>query len=128
MGQAARTFQFQARVESEECYKCGVVFWVSASLCRRWRDTGETFYCPNGHGQVYGENTVGKLQKQLTAMEGDRDWWKGATRAEEQRHSATKGQVTKLTKRIGAGVCPCCRRTFKQLASHMTRQHPKYGK
>lgn len=124
MGQTARTFHFQANVESEECYKCGVVFWVSAVMCRRWRNTGETFYCPNGHGQVYEEGT---LQKQLAAMESDRDWWKGATRAEEKRHIATRGQIAKLKNRIGAGVCPCCRRTFKQLAAHMTRQHPKYG-
>lgn len=28
--------------------------------------------------------------------------------------------------RVGAGVCPCCKRTFQQLARHMKCKHPKY--
>ncbi len=128
MAEAARIFQFQASVESQECCNCGIVFWVPAHLHRRWRNEGQSFYCPNGHGQSYTDTPIQKLGKELTAMKDDRNWWKGATRAEEKRHSATKGQVTKLRRGIGAGTCPCCNRTFKQLAAHMTRQHPKYGK
>lgn len=26
--------------------------------------------------------------------------------------------------RIGAGICPCCNRTFSQLARHMQSKHP----
>lgn len=26
----------------------------------------------------------------------------------------------------GAGMCPCCRRTFKQLAEHMKSKHPDF--
>ncbi len=106
---------------------CGCVFWVSEDLKQRWKDKGVSFYCPVGHCQSYQVTTVQKLEKKLAAMEGDRDWWKGATRAEEKRHSSTKGQVTKLRRRIGAGVCPCCQRAFKQLSRHMQNKHPEYG-
>lgn len=27
---------------------------------------------------------------------------------------------------VGAGVCPCCNRTFKNLARHMAGQHPGF--
>ena len=89
MAETARTFQFQASVEPVECYKCGIVFWVSASLRRRWRDKGETFYCPNGHDQHYTKSTVARLKEELAAVKSDCDWWKGATTAEEKRHSDT---------------------------------------
>ena len=39
---------------------------------------------------------------------------------------ATKGVVTRLKKRAIAGVCPCCNRTFQQLAAHMAHKHPDY--
>ncbi len=29
-------------------------------------------------------------------------------------------------KRVGSGVCPCCSRTFQQLARHMKAKHPAY--
>lgn len=39
-----------------------------------------------------------------------------------------KGEVTKLKKRIANGVCPCCKRSFCNLAAHMKTQHPEYTK
>ena len=38
---------------------------------------------------------------------------------------AAKGkQLTRLQKRIHAGVCPCCNRTFTNVARHMKTKHP----
>ena len=53
---------------------------------------------------------------------------KNRLKAEERSHSATRGHVTRQKKRAAAGVCPCCNRTFKQLARHMERKHPNYTK
>jgi hypothetical protein len=39
---------------------------------------------------------------------------------------AGKAQVTKLKKRASAGVCPCCNRTFSNMARHMAHQHPEF--
>lgn len=39
---------------------------------------------------------------------------------------ATKGVVTRLSKRASAGTCPCCNRTFKQLAAHMATKHQTF--
>ena len=37
-----------------------------------------------------------------------------------------KAAKTRLKNRVASGVCPCCNRTFKQLAAHMSRQHPEF--
>lgn len=30
-------------------------------------------------------------------------------------------------KRSAASACPCCKRTFRQLARHMAAKHPEHG-
>lgn len=47
--------------------------------------------------------------------------------AEERSHAATRGHLTRTKKRGGHGVCPCCNRTFQQLARHMKSKHPDYA-
>jgi hypothetical protein len=45
---------------------------------------------------------------------------------ERKSHAATKGHLTRTKKRAASGVCPCCRRSFKQLRRHMQNKHPVY--
>lgn len=89
------------------------------------------FFCPNGHGLAYGGNT---LKERLTRAEQARDSARAYARsvqdqndAERRSHAATKGQLTRVRKRIAAGVCPCCNRTFQNVARHMAGQHPDYA-
>ena len=127
------TMTYTGTLAIEECYKCHVVFAMPKDLQERARDRGETFYCPLGHGQVYSTTEVAKLKAKLAR---EQEW---RTRAEireraarDQADAATrsarayKGQVTKIRKRVGNGVCPCCNRTFANVARHMTTQHPDF--
>lgn len=116
------------------CCKCGIPFAVPASIREDWTKTGESFYCPNGHSQHYSESEVSKLEKELQRERKRKEWAeRQATIATQQaeyaerRRRAQKAVNTKLKKRIGAGVCPCCNRTFKQLAQHMENKHPDYN-
>jgi len=45
---------------------------------------------------------------------------------ERRRVSAARGRVTKIKRRVQHGVCPCCNRTFSNLASHMKTKHPEF--
>lgn len=52
---------------------------------------------------------------------------------EQDRHKRTLERVNeaererdKLKRRVKAGVCPCCKRTFKQLVAHMKHKHPDF--
>lgn len=49
-----------------------------------------------------------------------------ASRAEHSRR-AEKAAKTRIKNRIARGVCPCCKRTFQNLAAHMQTQHPGFG-
>lgn len=50
---------------SEECCNCGVIFFMTNSLNKSFRNTKKTFYCPNGHGQSYSESTEDKLNRDI---------------------------------------------------------------
>lgn len=112
-----------------DCCQCGALFGIPNDVDDELLRTGRSFYCPNGHPQHYTESTETKLQAerdknaritaQLDQMRADRD-------AMERSRNATKGQLTKVKKRVASGVCPCCNRTFADLAAHMANKHPKY--
>lgn len=116
-----------------ECWVCGIPF----SVPRAWRDEvrvgSGTLYCPKGCRLGLGESETEKLRKQLVAKDAELDQARAARdrqhdRAEriQREKSALRGVITKTKKRIGNGVCPCCQRTFKQLARHMKNKHPEY--
>ena len=114
----------------EHCCNCGMAFAMTQDFQDRRRSDREGFFCPAGHRQYY----VGKSDKQKIAELEQRV--KGAyeysdTLQKDIDHKvnqirAHKGARTKLKKRIAAGVCPCCNRTFVNLGKHMKGQHPSY--
>ncbi len=116
------------------CCGCTIEFYVPSNwLENKWR-TGNSFRCPNGCNLSYGDTTEDKLRR-----ERDRLKQQVAERDDRIRHeqninetlkrsrAAAQGQVTKLKKRAKAGVCPCCNRTFQNLASHMNNKHPDFA-
>ena len=117
---------------TETCCSCGVMFAMPEALQERaLRDRGSNgrqFYCPNGHGQHYtGKTDLEKANERL-------DWERERARrlsAELDQTTASlraqRGVTTKLKKRIASGVCPCCKRSFKDLHRHMAGQHPDFA-
>lgn len=110
-----------------DCYKCGMVFAVPRQWNKNKIDNHETFYCPNGHTQHYtGKSKAEKLRIRLEEAERQKRSLQGRLETSKRSHSATKGQLTKTKNRIMNGVCPCCNRSFVNLAKHMRGQHPGY--
>ncbi len=114
-----------------DCCSCGVSFGMTTAMERQRRQDHTGFYCPNGHGQHFTAKSDADLlqeerrrAKRLASLLDDEQQQHRAT---ERRLSATRGVVTRTKKRIAAGVCPCCNRTFQQLARHMAGQHPDYA-
>lgn len=116
-----------------DCANCGTVFAVQSSLLRRFRENGRSFYCPNGHVNAYTETDLTRARKErdearrraetaerMAAAARERE------QAELRSHAATKGRLTKLKHSVDAGECPCCHKTFPELAAHMTLQHPEW--
>jgi len=113
------------------CYSCGVEFHIAEAFNSDLVKSKRSFYCPNGHSQAYCENEADKLRRekdrltQQLAQKDDEIKWQRDHRLEAERKVvAAKGQITKLKKRAKAGVCPCCNRTFSDMAAHMKTKHP----
>jgi hypothetical protein len=117
-------------LDTVSCYRCGVLFALPTSLMRRLLDTGATFYCPSGHPQHFTDTTEDRLRRAERLLELSRASRRAAqdqADAAERSNRALRGANTKLRKRVAAGVCPCCSRTFQDLARHMAGQHPNYA-
>lgn len=113
------TITLISTLSTEICCSCGIQFAIPLSLQEKLRENHERFYCPNGHRQYYPQKSESeRLREEL--------------KRKEQELADTVKQKIKLqndaksvAKRIKAGVCPCCNRTFKQLAAHMKNKHPE---
>ena len=117
------------------CCRCGIPFGVPDEFDDRRRQDGKSFCCPRGHNQSYHDNETQRLKKQLAHEKKLREWAeqdarvaKAAESRANYRVRAMKGVITKQKKRAAAGVCPCCNRTFQNLARHMSTKHPDYAK
>jgi len=123
MGQVNPVY-VQDTLTAEQCYKCAVWFAMPQSLQTRCRGTGETIYCPNGHGQVYMKSTEAKLREELEA-ERQR---KIAALSEANEQRMERERLERKLKRVGRGVCPECNRSFANLAKHMNCKHAEKAK
>jgi hypothetical protein len=123
-------------IEMMTCASCSVIFGVPSDMIARRRKDGKSFYCPSGHANVFtvGETEEDRLRKKLAAEESRRAQYEAAAREArwqrdhaEKSAAAYKGQVTKIKKRVGNGVCPCCNRQFQNVERHMKTQHPDWS-
>lgn len=114
---------------------CGILFAIPARLNRsalkHRGDGGWQICCPLGHQWHYvGQTEEEKLRDRLQ-RERDRAGRLAAERDQAQASlRATRGVATRRKKqldRVAAGVCPCCGRSFQNLARHMQSQHPTFG-
>ncbi|MGR3295894.1 MAG: hypothetical protein ACUZ8A_06670 [Candidatus Bathyanammoxibius sp.] len=120
-----RTLVIDTKTElyTEECYKCGVLFAMPTDLCRHLQDNGGTFYCPNGHGQVYRNSTMQILRQDLEKARRDAlSYMSQRDGALDSLDTANK-EARRLKRRAHAGVCPNCRRHFVNVERHMKSKH-----
>lgn len=114
------------------CYKCCIPFAVPSNYKEHLRESQESFYCPNGHSQAYCESSADILKKKL---EKEKENNVIAQRAIENlqtlyrnksiENKRTRTMLKNTKKRITNGVCPCCNRTFENLAEHFKTKHPE---
>jgi hypothetical protein len=119
------------------CARCKCPMTLPAELHSSARRSASiTFYCPYGHPQHFpaGETEEQKLRRERDRLAQRVAEWQDEARSErekkeaaERRAAAARGQVTKIKNRVGHGVCPCCNRTFENVARHMASQHPTFS-
>jgi len=115
------------------CYKCGLVYGIPQDYydnMKRDNRKGEGTACPNGHSWVFRDTVTQeaeRLRAQLTAAREESSHYRDQRNAMERSRNAVRGQVTRIKKRIHAGVCIHCNRTFENLARHMKCKHADSG-
>ena len=115
-------------LELHECPDCGVAWGLTSDYEDRRRQDHRTFHCPNGHPLSYRqESREEKLKRQLEQTSSQLALTQSRLTVTKRQKAAAKGQLTKAKRRVANGVCPCCNRTFADLAAHMHGQHPEYG-
>jgi hypothetical protein len=115
-------FTEEIQIVVEACINCGVPFGLEGKYRKDLLRTGKTFYCPNGHPQVFSNS----LETQLKQARENAQWWKNEAEEKARSLSATRGVLTRTKNRIAKGICPCCHRQFISVAEHMKKQHPSY--
>lgn len=127
----AETLSYTGTLVVETCW-CGMRHAIPQTLrdhMNAQHEKGQKqigIYCPLGHSWIFsGKSEVEKVKERLereqsrtAALTAEKDQLEASRRA-------LKGQVTKIKKRIGKGVCPCCNRHFVNVERHMATQHPE---
>lgn len=109
----------------EQCGSCGVIFIVPELVYNNHRDHGGYSHCSNGHSWGWKD---GRIKED--ALRNERDRLKqDAARLESEKQAAlteaaeAKQKYINVQRRALAGVCPCCNRTFANVARHMKTKH-----
>ena len=103
------------------CPVCGINYAVDAVVMRYKNEAAQLeqphWYCPNGHQLVFVEREADILRR-------ERDRLKQQLAERDDAVKRAEQETARLKKRINAGVCPCCSRTFSNVARHMKTKHP----
>lgn len=118
-----------------ECLDCGCISTCPEVVYNRQREAGGYHHCPNGHQWGWSKETSEHekirrerdLLKQETArLEDERRAAEEAASLARARAEKAEAATKRLKKRSSAGTCPCCSRTFSNMAEHMKHQHPEF--
>ena len=117
-------------LDSLECAHCGIDFALPQNFIEQRRDDGKTFWCPSGHGNVFGDS----LQKQLVAeqdrnvaLQADLDRTRRARLQAETAVLDKTKEIARMQRRSRAGVCQLCHRHFVNVEQHVATKHPEPG-
>lgn len=126
------TLSYTGRLSIETCW-CGMVHGVPEALVneqKRQHHDGRDpigIHCPLGHVWVPAARPRHEIDaEKIKKLERERDAARcAAIEAAEERDAMRKANNA-LRQRAKGGACPCCKRTFVQLARHIKSQHPDF--
>lgn len=117
--------EVEIQLESLVCGACSIPFAIPVALHRDLQVTGRDFWCPNGCCIRYAETTVQRLQKQLAEAQEIANAARARERDALALVTASSAETKRLRRRIKAGVCPFCKRSFRNVQCHMACKHPE---
>lgn len=107
---------------------CGTPFMAPERLVDSARNHGHTLYCPHGHTITWKETELDRVRRDRDRLKQDAARLVDERLAADARTARAERETKRMKKRAAAGTCPCCQRSFSNMATHMKRQHPEYVK
>src|SRR5688572_7141917 len=96
----------------KHCPVCDCAYAIMESKQNRCFETGENWYCPNGHSLIFTDNEATKAKQEAKRLaeelkRAEEREWRAKNDVKYYKGQATyqKGQVTKLKNRAAAGMC-----------------------
>ena len=108
-----------------ECGSCGIVYAVPEDWRAEKQRGGDGWYCPNGHRRVYKESDAARYKRLLDEATRTNTNLAQQVREAQVAEQRAVNEAKRIKRRLHAGVCPCCKRTFQNLARHMATKHPE---
>lgn len=122
---STQTIKRTVTIVSLSCGSCGIVFGLEKQFRDGRLESGAQFYCPNGCHISWAETELDRQKERADRLERLAKDQRFLREAEERSHAATRGHLTRQRRRAANGVCPCCQRTFANVAAHVKSQHPR---
>lgn len=110
------------------CCRCKSEIWLPDSLHDAAHHSESiSFWCPYGHEQhfVQGETEEMKLRRERDRLRQQIAQKDDEIAAERARAVRAERKTKRIERRAHAGLCPCCNRTFENVARHMRQKHPE---
>ena len=128
---------YNVELTAINCGECGGTYAINERYRRQQYEKSGSWTCPYCKcGWGYSTNNENaRLKRQLEQEKQEREWERQRKeRALSEANSlrreviAQKSVVTKLRKRVKAGVCPVvgCKRHFENLEKHIATVHPGF--
>lgn len=119
------TFTEQVTLVQVNCGHCGGTYAINERYKQQRNEQGGGWHCPYcecSWGYFTSENQ--RLKKELEDSKNQLR----ASKCETLSERNLRESAEKKLRRVDAGVCPHCRRTFTNLARHMACKHKPKAK
>lgn len=80
-----------------DCPACGIKFKFTKKIEEMWRESGKTFYCPNGHTLNWSKPKESPEQKELKQLRSEVKELKEKLATSEKQTEDHKRRVDELT-------------------------------
>ena len=119
--------QVQVELTEMNCGVCGGTYAINERYRRDKYEKGHGWHCPYCQCTwgYFNDSENSRLKRELAAESARKTAALERANAAEAEARKLAASKKRLDKRIRAGTCPCCHRTFKQLAAHMANKHPE---
>lgn len=102
---------------------CGLDFAMTRQFYDETKRTGRGWYCPNGHSRIWGGPST---EAELRSAKAREQHLADQLQASVQEAERIRFELIRDRHRFANGVCPCCNRSFENVARHMQTKHPDY--